>query len=243
MGKEMPEDFFICSPDYQCFDQSRVGRITLKTFSSGGSSCWRNWFWKSWNSSIWIYVPGDDLLSFWDESVCSVQSLVMLMMLSYVMLCYVMLCFMLTMLMMVVHRDLLLIYKHPFPTILIGNTMLLNTVVLLPGLEQKNWSELLDTTSLVAHTVESACSMGHLGLIPRQENGNPFQYSCLKNPMDGGAWWATQSVGPQRVGHDSVTNPFILWVSLRIFKYVMIKLSRGKKNPFVNSVWNLWIKS
>ena len=22
-------------------------------------------------------------------------------------------------------------------------------------------------------------------------NGNPPQYSCLENPMDGGAWWAT----------------------------------------------------
>ena len=22
-------------------------------------------------------------------------------------------------------------------------------------------------------------------------NGNSFQYSCLENPMDGGAWWAT----------------------------------------------------
>ena len=22
-------------------------------------------------------------------------------------------------------------------------------------------------------------------------NGNPFQYSCLENSMDGGAWWAT----------------------------------------------------
>ena len=21
-------------------------------------------------------------------------------------------------------------------------------------------------------------------------NGTPFQYSCLENPMDGGAWWA-----------------------------------------------------
>ena len=21
-------------------------------------------------------------------------------------------------------------------------------------------------------------------------NGTPLQYSCLKNPMDGGAWWA-----------------------------------------------------
>ena len=22
-------------------------------------------------------------------------------------------------------------------------------------------------------------------------NGNPLQYSCLENPVDGGAWWAT----------------------------------------------------
>ena len=28
------------------------------------------------------------------------------------------------------------------------------------------------------------------GRTPGEGNGNPFQYSCLKNPMDGGAWWA-----------------------------------------------------
>ena len=32
-------------------------------------------------------------------------------------------------------------------------------------------------------------------------NGNPLQYSCLENPMDGGAWWATVH-GSQRVGHN-----------------------------------------
>ena len=37
---------------------------------------------------------------------------------------------------------------------------------------------------------------------PGERNGNPFQYSCLENPMDGGAWWATQSTGSQRVGQD-----------------------------------------
>ena len=25
----------------------------------------------------------------------------------------------------------------------------------------------------------------------REGNGNPLQYSCLENPMDGGAWWAS----------------------------------------------------
>ena len=27
--------------------------------------------------------------------------------------------------------------------------------------------------------------------IPAEGNGNPLQYSCLENPMDRGAWWAT----------------------------------------------------
>ena len=44
---------------------------------------------------------------------------------------------------------------------------------------------------------ESACNVGDLGSIPRsgrspgEGNGNPLQYSCLENPMNGGAWWAT----------------------------------------------------
>ena len=27
--------------------------------------------------------------------------------------------------------------------------------------------------------------------FPGVGNGNPLQYSCLENPMDRGAWWAT----------------------------------------------------
>ena len=43
----------------------------------------------------------------------------------------------------------------------------------------------------------SACSVGDLGSIPGlgrspgEGSGNPLQYSCLENPMDGGAWQAT----------------------------------------------------
>ena len=32
---------------------------------------------------------------------------------------------------------------------------------------------------------------GSLERSPRGGNGNPFQYSCLQNPMDRGVWWAT----------------------------------------------------
>ena len=34
-------------------------------------------------------------------------------------------------------------------------------------------------------------SIAGLGRCPGEGNGNPFQYSCLENRMDGGAWWAT----------------------------------------------------
>ena len=43
----------------------------------------------------------------------------------------------------------------------------------------------------------SACYAGDLrsipglGRFPGEGNGNRLQYSCLENPMDGGAWWAT----------------------------------------------------
>ena len=43
----------------------------------------------------------------------------------------------------------------------------------------------------------STYSAEDLGSIPGsarstgEGNGNPLQYSCLENPMDGGAWWAT----------------------------------------------------
>ena len=34
-----------------------------------------------------------------------------------------------------------------------------------------------------------------LGRSPRGGNGNPLQYSCLRNLMDKGAWWATAHGG------------------------------------------------
>ena len=49
---------------------------------------------------------------------------------------------------------------------------------------------------------ESTCNAGDPGLIPAsgrspaEGNGNPLQYSCLENPMEGGAWPG----GHKRVG-------------------------------------------
>ena len=49
----------------------------------------------------------------------------------------------------------------------------------------------------MAQTVEFSCHVGDPGSIPGsgrshgEGNGNPLQYSCLENPMDGGAQWVT----------------------------------------------------
>ena len=42
-----------------------------------------------------------------------------------------------------------------------------------------------------AYNVEDPDSIPGLGRSPGDRNGNPLQYSCLANPMDRGAWWAT----------------------------------------------------
>ena len=50
---------------------------------------------------------------------------------------------------------------------------------------------------MVAQTVKCLPTMWDPGLIPGmgrspgEGNGNPLQYSCIENSMDGGAWWAT----------------------------------------------------
>ena len=78
--------------------------------------------------------------------------------------------------------------------------------------------------SMVSQTVKAtAYDVGDLGLIPGsgrspgEGNGNPLQYSCLENSMDGGAWWATVH---------GVAKSWTHWVTLLwlfIFSIICIK--------------------
>ena len=43
---------------------------------------------------------------------------------------------------------------------------------------------------------------------PGEGNGIPLQYSCLENPMDGGAWWA------------EVHGVAISWTRLSVFTFI-----------------------
>ena len=42
-----------------------------------------------------------------------------------------------------------------------------------------------------AGNVGDLCLISGLGRFPGEENGNPLQYSCLENPVDGETWQAT----------------------------------------------------
>ena len=73
-------------------------------------------------------------------------------------------------------------------------------------------------TSLVSQTVKtSAYHAGDLGLIPGsgrssgEGNGNPLQYSCLENSM-----------GLQRVGHDSATSLSLSFHNQKAVNYVWL---------------------
>ena len=64
----------------------------------------------------------------------------------------------------------------------------------------------------------SAHNVGDLSLTPGlgrslgEGNGNPLQYSCLENSMDGGAWWATVhgvAKSRTRLSDFTFTMPFL----------------------------------
>ena len=67
---------------------------------------------------------------------------------------------------------------HPTPVLLPGKSHGRRSLVgcRLWGLEE------LDMTERLHFHFSLSCTGGG--------NGNPFQYSCLENPRDGGAWWA-----------------------------------------------------
>ena len=84
----------------------------------------------------------------------------------------------------------------------------------------------------------SACNAGDMGSIPGsgrfpgEGNGNPLQDSCLENPMDGGAWWATvHGVAKSQTRLSNFTFSF-LTCALKSVVYVCVSLQIGASVPF-----------
>ena len=94
-------------------------------------------------------------------------------------------------------------------------------------------------TSLVAQRLKaSACNAGDLGSIPGsgrspgEGNGTPLQYSCLENPVDGGAWWATVHGVPK-----SQTRPSDFTFTFQ-YSWASLVAQLVKKNlPTMQETW------
>ena len=90
----------------------------------------------------------------------------------------------------------------------------------------------------------SACNVGDLSLIsgsgrsPGEGNGNPFQHSCLENPIVGGAWQSTvYGVTKSRTQLNDLTITITITDSLdmNIFKVINMhcqNVSEKSKNIY-----------
>ena len=71
------------------------------------------------------------------------------------------------------------------------------------------WSLIPSRMTLVKTLLANAEGAGSIlgsGRSPGERNGNPLQYSCLGNPMDRGAWWATAQRIIKGVRHNLATK-------------------------------------
>ena len=84
---------------------------------------------------------------------------------------------------------------------------------------------------------ESACKVGDPGSIPGWEkspgegNGNPLQYSCLKNPIDRGAWRAVQSLSQTQLSklNQQRTETERVWEKALQYLMVGLGVKKGRK--------------
>ena len=72
------------------------------------------------------------------------------------------------------------------------------------------------------------------GRSPGGGHGNPFQYSCLGNSMDRGAWWATVY---------KVTKSWIWlkWLSTHACNFILIQFQTQKSSRIVQRMFSYWL--
>ena len=58
-----------------------------------------------------------------------------------------------------------------------------------------------------------------LGRSSRGGNGTPLQYSCLENPMDRGAWWATVHEVAKSQTQQSRYVPYVPEIRIHFGRY------------------------
>ena len=100
---------------------------------------------------------------------------------------------------------------------------------------------------------ESAFNVGERGLIPGsgrspgRGKGNPLQYSCLENPMNRGAWWASPQASKESDTTEATQQAgWILSYTTSIFSFVDGHLGCShnlaiENNAMMNMVWCIYL--
>ena len=111
----------------------------------------------------------------------------------------------------------------------------------------QNWEEYKDKLDFPGGSdcKRSVCNVGNLGLIPQsgrspgEGNGNPFQYSCLENSMDRGAWRATVHGVTKKSDMTKGLTCLLFSFSCIIYTTWYMPLSFKKQLPSPpSSMWN-----
>ena len=82
---------------------------------------------------------------------------------------------------------------------------------------------------------------------PGEGNGNPLQYSCLENPMDGGTWWSTvHGVAKSRTQLSDFTFTFSSWITIssarQMFRIICTFLQSSVSNLHQHTVLHeVWV--
>ena len=82
-------------------------------------------------------------------------------------------------------------------------------------------------------------SIPGLGRSPGGGNGNPLQYSCLENPMDGGAWWATvHGVSKSQSWLSDFTSLIVVTRKVTwVWRFFVFVFYRGERCLIAHSVY------
>ena len=124
----------------------------------------------------------------------------------------------------------------------------------------RDWSDLVAAAAAViknppanAGDVRNMGSIPGLGRPPGGEHGNPLQYCCLENPVDGGAWWATfhgVAKSQTRLSDWTATEIPERWTQLLRCWPAVFPLCLAKRiklfflfPPDSISVWDQWTRS
>ena len=103
---------------------------------------------------------------------------------------------------LIISSIIFLFYKVKFSKYWFSQLICYPSPLLSLGFSINTFNKILDRPWTSLNILKWLLSVPKQSILG-ERNGNPLQHSCLENPMDCGAWQDPQSMGLQRVGHQT----------------------------------------